>query len=323
LEHAYTDRNTGTMNPNASEVLLSFIPPTLLDALMVSEDGKKVSLLAFMQGNDGKDNTGIKPYWERDLSDRNVVGDNNGENNFVNKTLASAMEIKKLLDSKELIIGDLVKTGPMGDVRVDWKKLEENVGKAWHTYNKTFGSGSFDYDTKISVDGKEVTLFDSMFGEKTRETFKVMKSYYEKMSRLALSSEERALYGKYAKALDSNPAPAVFMSILAQQISEHTKYDAYFKPIDVNDVATIAWVLKKFIREADIKWDGDVPTVEQLGSVIPEKLFKEILGVYGVSIGRLWIREIFYVLLITLLSAPSVTAKEIGNMAGMVLGDKK
>lgn len=279
------DLGTGGGSKGTLDAFGALIPGTFLEWTRWKKKGEGKSehmLIEALQRGGGRD---MKPYFMRDLEDNASVKyeiATKSESAFHEDGLKKAEEVRKLIiDDHELKLEKIVYTDIWGAQRINHEDAIKIFGTWWDNIRQLFNNHGIDFESKIAIHGREVTMMEYMFGEEIYETVGRMKSYYnehaEKLEKKG-KTEEAEAYKSLADQLKSKPALAAFLFLVTTSIHEHREKWGTYDQWSAGTIQDIWVVMDEYLHQkSGLEWKNKI---KERPSMIPYELFDRLLGVH-------------------------------------------
>ncbi len=287
--------------------------PSLFERLKIKKRGEGLpdgipqhSLIEIMQGGEG---AVIKPRHLRKIEDNPdeiYETPKDWEHADVIDGLSHIEQLRKLIVEENTELGsfhEIVTINAWGVMKVDYAKARKLFDAYWNHARLTFGSHQIDYGKKIWAHGREMTVQDYFFGERTQKTQDRMEKYYVEMAGKATEkgkAEDAAAYKKMASDLKNKPALAFVMNMVTSGIHEHMTFDSPYEMWSTQHVQEIAWIMEESFRQVSDNPNGKngehkkglEPAMKP--SMMPYELFNRLLGVQeGDSMDWFMFKDLF------------------------------
>ncbi|MBU3979344.1 hypothetical protein KJ980_03265 [Patescibacteria group bacterium] len=297
-------------------------PPTLLDAIPVKRAGEGVArntILGIMEGNN-PDEGGceIKDRWDRELGKtKSYLIKKDAQSAEYVDHLSSGFEVWKLLVEEEPELKhfhEIVTINAWGVMKVDHEKARKLFDAWWNRCRLTYNSSEIDYDRKISVDGREVTMREHMLGKDIRETQEIIRDHYLELA--GKKGKDAKVYDKMAENIMNKPALAAMMNMVTAGIHEHMTFDSHYDMWSTQHVQEIQFIMEHYLHEKggiELGGEGGNEHIhEKTPTMMPYELFNKLLGVKeGDSMDKYMFWDLFKCLLAGFLAGIGEAQKEM------------
>ncbi len=282
------DLGTGGGSKETLKEFRSLVPGTFFEwtrVKMAGEGKPEHMLIEILQGAEGKQ---MKPIFMRNLEvnpAKKYEIPTKSESAFHEDGLKKAEAVRKLIiEDHEHEFEKIVYTDIWGAQRVDHEKALKIFGAWWDNIRQLFNNHGIDFESKISVHGREVKMMDYLFGEDTQKTLGIMKKYYkehaDKLEKKGKKDEADA-YRSLADQLKSKPALAVFLNSVTASIHEHRQMWGSYDQWSVGTIDNIWVVLDEYLHQkSGLEYKVNDPKIKERPSMIPYELFNRLLGVH-------------------------------------------
>lgn len=271
------------------EEILALRLPSLFERVKVKKRGEGMTggrpehmMIEILQGGKGRE---LEPRWKRKLADNPdelfEIGKNWEHADFIDG-LSKAENARKVIVEEDPELGsfhEIVKLDAWGVMKVDHAKARKIFNAWWNNVRLIYNSHQINYDDKIAVDGREVSIREHMFGKKTRKTQERMRDFYKELE--GKGGKDADLYKKMAEDIMNKPALAAMMDMVTAGIHEHMTFGTSYDMWSTQNVVEIWTLLDQYFHQPGIiDWgkEGGVE-LEKMPSMMPYKLFDKLLEV--------------------------------------------